>query len=215
MFGLSQQEDSILQRVLIIAAALTAALAAPASAAVFTPVSVVASSTFIFNYQPEFLIDGSGLKNGLHDGNFLNHWMSDTTGEKATLTFDLGESFRLTDARIWQYNVDFGLDRGARNVEIFVSEDGMTFTAAGSGVLAQANGISTAAQIIGIQGTGRFVRLDLLDNYGDQFTWTGLAEVRIGGIVPEPSTWAMLIAGFGIVGFAARRRRAGVAAASA
>ncbi|MGL6042861.1 MAG: PEPxxWA-CTERM sorting domain-containing protein [Sandaracinobacteroides sp.] len=191
----------------IIAAALAAAFAVPASADVLTPISVEASSTFIFNYQPEFLIDGSGLSGGLHDGNFLNHWMSGTTGEKATLTFDLGDSFRLTDARIWQYNVDFGLNRGARNVEIFVSRDGVEFVAGGSGVLEQADGISTAAQIIGIEGTGRYVRLDLLDNYGDQFTWTGLAEVRIGGIIPEPATWAMLIAGFGIVGVAARRRR--------
>lgn len=30
--------------------------------------------------------------------------------------------------------------------------------------------------------------------------------------VPEPGTWAMLIAGFGMVGFAARRRKAAVAA---
>lgn len=29
-----------------------------------------------------------------------------------------------------------------------------------------------------------------------------------GGAVPEPSSWAMLLAGFGMVGFAARRRRA-------
>jgi hypothetical protein len=28
-----------------------------------------------------------------------------------------------------------------------------------------------------------------------------------GAFVPEPGTWAMLIAGFGMVGFAARRRR--------
>ena len=29
-----------------------------------------------------------------------------------------------------------------------------------------------------------------------------------GGAVPEPATWAMLLSGFGLVGFAARRRRA-------
>lgn len=201
-----------MQRVFILAAAIAAALTAPAAATVFTPVSVTASSTFIFNYQPEFLIDGSGLSDGLHDGNFLNHWMSDTTGEKATLTFDLGESFRLTQARIWQYNVDFGLDRGARNVDVFVSDDGVAYSLAGTGVLERANGISTAAQIIGIEGRGRFVRLDLLDNYGDRFTWTGLAEVRFGGVVPEPASWALMIAGFGVVGLAARRRRTGVAA---
>jgi hypothetical protein len=33
--------------------------------------------------------------------------------------------------------------------------------------------------------------------------------------VPEPATWAMLIAGFGMVGFAARRRRADLAVAAA
>ena len=35
-----------------------------------------------------------------------------------------------------------------------------------------------------------------------------------GGAVPEPSIWAMLLAGFGLVGFAARRRR-GLASVSA
>jgi len=33
-----------------------------------------------------------------------------------------------------------------------------------------------------------------------------------GGVVPEPASWAMLIAGFGLVGAAARRRRAVTAA---
>ncbi len=31
------------------------------------------------------------------------------------------------------------------------------------------------------------------------------------GAIPEPATWAMLIAGFGLVGLAARRRRATLA----
>ncbi|PZU47759.1 MAG: PEP-CTERM sorting domain-containing protein [Sphingomonas sp.] len=37
-------------------------------------------------------------------------------------------------------------------------------------------------------------------------------EIPFGEIVPEPATWAMMIAGFGLVGAAMRRRRAAVAA---
>jgi hypothetical protein len=29
----------------------------------------------------------------------------------------------------------------------------------------------------------------------------------VGGAVPEPATWAMMIAGFGLIGVAARRQR--------
>ena len=36
---------------------------------------------------------------------------------------------------------------------------------------------------------------------------TGPGTITIGGAVPEASTWAMIIAGFGIVGAALRRRR--------
>lgn len=36
---------------------------------------------------------------------------------------------------------------------------------------------------------------------------------RVTGVIPEPSTWALMLAGFGMVGFAMRRRRASVAIA--
>jgi len=195
---------------LLVSASLlaTAAVSVPSVAAVVTPVSVTASSTFIFSYQPQFLIDGSGLTAGIHDGNFLNHWMSETTGVPAYLVFDLGQTYMLTEALIWQYNVDFGLDRGVRDLTVSVSSDAVNYQQIGAGTLVQANGVATAAQTVSAVGTGRYVRLDLLNNYGDQFTWTGLAEVRFTGAVPEASTWAMLIAGFGFVGSALRRRRA-------
>lgn len=35
-----------------------------------------------------------------------------------------------------------------------------------------------------------------------------VGEFAPNGVIPEPATWAMLIAGFGVVGAAARRRRA-------
>jgi hypothetical protein len=42
----------------------------------------------------------------------------------------------------------------------------------------------------------------------------GLGEVAFGGpAVPEPGTWAMMIAGFGLVGWAARNRRRDLAQA--
>lgn len=41
---------------------------------------------------------------------------------------------------------------------------------------------------------------------------TNVRQVRVGGIdtipaVPEPSTWAMMLGGFGLIGFSMRRRR--------
>lgn len=44
--------------------------------------------------------------------------------------------------------------------------------------------------------------------------WNGGPEDVCGGVVPpvpEPATWAMMIAGFGLVGAAARRKRAAIA----
>ena len=45
------------------------------------------------------------------------------------------------------------------------------------------------------------------------FGFKGVGGVVVPPGIPEPGTWAMLIAGFGMVGFAARRRRTAIAAA--
>lgn len=48
------------------------------------------------------------------------------------------------------------------------------------------------------------------------FGYTGgnpVAQLALGGAVPEPASWAMLIAGFGLTGAALRRRRAFAAVA--
>lgn len=48
-------------------------------------------------------------------------------------------------------------------------------------------------------------------DYNDQrFAFTNLS-----GVVPEPATWALLITGFGFVGFALRRRKGAIASVAA
>jgi hypothetical protein len=68
--------------------------------------------------------------------------------------------------------------------------------------------------------SGFFVRNDpaftLARNYNPESGELPFVRVAInsstGGAVPEPATWAMMIAGFGLVGAVSRRRRAAVSA---
>jgi hypothetical protein len=49
-------------------------------------------------------------------------------------------------------------------------------------------------------------------SYPSDFEITlGSGQILVGSTVPEPASWAMLIAGFGLTGAALRRRRASVA----
>ncbi len=54
----------------------------------------------------------------------------------------------------------------------------------------------------------RFFESPSVGNYESDNHTVGYFRDVVGNPVPEPATWAMLIAGFGMVGFAARRRRA-------
>lgn len=83
------------------------------------------------------------------------------------------------------------------------------------------NGVSTAfvAPAPGTIGWVTFSGLNLTGiNHSLQFiqpywpSWVFVSEVEFdGSVVPEPASWAMMIAGFGIVGAAMRRRRQAIA----
>jgi hypothetical protein len=80
----------------------------------------------------------------------------------------------------------------------------------GNGVFNIVGNTLTAGEAHGvIQFKGVFSSLTLTTNNPEN--WSGLT-IGTTGAVPEPASWAMLIAGFGLVGAAARRRRAVVAA---
>jgi hypothetical protein len=54
---------------------------------------------------------------------------------------------------------------------------------------------------------------------GLKFTSTGVAfeidDIAVAGVIPEPASWALMIAGFGLVGAAMRRQRLAPARVSA
>ncbi|WP_374657338.1 PEPxxWA-CTERM sorting domain-containing protein [Phenylobacterium sp.] len=201
-------------------AAASLAVAAPASAAVITPVGVTASNTFPFwgIYDASHLIDGSGLSGGLHDATFSNMWMTDLGVDNAVLTFDLGGAFKLSGLSVWNYN--FGtegyastLDRAAKAFTVSVSTDGVNYVQVLGGNLSRGTGNLLAAETFGLSGLARYVQIGLNGNHQQDpqtygYAPVGLSEVRFSGsAVPEPATWAMMIAGFGLAGVALRSRR--------
>ena len=200
----------------LILTAFAIACAAPAVAAIIQPVSVTASDTFS-SYDANNLINGSGLSGGLHDTNWKNMWQTTWDDVPHYLVFDLGQTVSLTGTQVWQYAADFSYpwyetDRGVKDLGVSISLDGVNFTQVTDAVLerhilnADNRQEPFAAQIVALTGNARYVRFDLNSNYGS--AWTGLSEVRFSAAVPEAATWAMMIAGFGLVGAAARRRRA-------
>lgn len=55
-----------------------------------------------------------------------------------------------------------------------------------------------------------------VDTFGDGIPQQGVVQIGAaggGGVIPEPATWALMIAGFGLVGSALRRRRPAFATA--
>ena len=195
--------------------------AVPAAAQVITPVGVTATSTLNTGfYSPSNLINSSGLSGALHDSSFSAMWASDLGVNQAQLTFDLGGTFSLGGASIWNYN--FGnpaefqstILRGVQDFRILTSMDGLSFSEVFAGTLAPGTGQPLGGQNFTFAGDARFVQIDILNNYGlgtyAERDWnSGLSEVRFFGTsaVPEPGTWAMMLLGFGAVGFGMRRRQ--------
>lgn len=84
---------------------------------------------------------------------------------------------------------------------------------------ALASGGSASTGFFGLVSSTPFTSVEITNNqFGGYISDEGFDNVITNGAgsvvggVPEPTTWAMLVSGFGLVGFAARRRRTAVAA---
>ena len=196
------------------AAALSFAVVAPASAQVtgqladagpnqltltnaglfngLTPVATLLGGT-VYNGDQPFADRPAGTVTG---GNFLA--AGPTSGTSATLTFlNGGVSF---------LNFLWGSPDTYNVLTVNSTSGTQTFTATGLGFPNTA-GVQTMSQYVlfsGINGT----RINSVTfSNSPSINAFEAANFSITGPVPEPATWALMIAGFGLVGFAMRRRQ--------
>ncbi len=188
-----------------------AALAAPAAAVTVVPVSAVGSSAFSGFAAANAIDQGPGAQ--------FTDWSSNSQGVGSFLDLDLGSvytliGFTLVD-RVTSGGNNGNFSGGTTDFTTSFSLQGFTdasFTvASGAAALFSKPTPSSPTNLasfaysgaFAVQPSAQFIRYTVLGANGNN---VGLSDISFNA-VPEPASWAMLIAGFGLVGAAARRRR--------
>lgn len=223
--------------------ALVMLTAAHVQADIVTPSSVTASTEFAAAVN---LINGSGLQDvnvtpgdetdDLHDNNENNMWQTfAATSIGETAEFNLGHTYQLSSAIVWQYNGlnGFGLpeiDREVDEIDIaispnlidpFVSIGSINLAGAADQTVAPPGG--EAAQVFALNlnpgDLARRVQFTILSILNPDFVGNpddpngtdgaaGLSEVRFEGVIaPEPTSLAIASMGAVAIPWLMRRRR--------
>lgn len=155
--------------------------------------------------------------NPRHTVNFQGfEWFSNRGTTSAVVTYDLGSVMQIDRVALW--NEEFA---GIGLLNLLTSTNGSTFTSLGNFVPTDNPPVSTSvtdygADVFSFATTmTRYVRFSMSQcpqPNGNNYTSCSIGEVAfrtatVNGAVPEPATWALMLAGFGAVGGAMRRRR--------
>jgi hypothetical protein len=175
-------------------------------------VSVTTSAIGVIDPDDVMLCDGVGDCGGSLTGDFLN-FSATNPGVAAALPGNSSQQIAVLGGKsatlaVGKYLQSFSFDWGSNDAYNFVDikfGDGSVFNFSGA-MIPPANGNQTSL------GTNFRAKFDfggtkLVDNVVFRSNQNSFEFDNVSGGVPEPATWAMLIAGFGLVGTAARRRR--------
>jgi hypothetical protein len=217
---------AMLSRISTIVLLAAAALSSTANlhAVVIDPVSATASSFYAPDDRSAIhTIDNSGMTAavpwemaGTSPSNAM--WLSNDT-QTATITWDLGAVYSLTDTHMWNYNETNANGnpywlRGVQTADVKISTDGVTYTDLGTKTFLVSPGSPTYTgadySFLNFKDA-RYVQFNVLSSFGGTGSgdnYTGISEIRfVGTLTPEPGSF--VLCGLGAVGlfFAARRRR--------
>jgi hypothetical protein len=195
-----------MHKLLVTATLVAAFMFGSIAQAAIIPISGVTASSTFHSYDVNDVINGSGLSAGIHDGLFTNKWVTNGTSS-GTLTFDLGSVFSVSSTSIWNYGGGCcDPARSVRDMTIEISTDNVSFTNVSALTLSQSLVSSIPAQLHAMNATGRYVRFNLLNNYGGSFV--GLSEVQFdSALASAPEPLSSILLGFGLVALGVSRRR--------
>ena len=200
--------------------AIAAGVAVAAQAAVVVPVSAIGSSSYL-GFNDFYAIDQG-------PGSATTDWASFGEGNSSKLNLDLGAVYTLSTAFVTDRVTSGGGNGGyvggttdfTTSYSLAVFTDATFTTLVGSPLIfnksvpVSPTGVADFLDTVGLSGlTGRYLQYSVLAS-GPSGN-PGLSDIRFEGVlasVPEPATWFLLVAGFGMVGVAARRRKTAVAA---
>jgi len=160
------------------------------------PTDVTASSIYnSLNYGPQYLIDNSGMTGAgreaththLNAPGLLWHSVPGSVHADQWLEFDLGNTYGLHYALIWQLAQSNNTSRGVRSFTIKTAGPDRVFSAvSASNVLTRASGLSEEEVQVkpAMAEQVRYVQLDIHSNWGGDCV--GLSEVRFE--VTPPAT---------------------------
>ncbi|WP_397417197.1 PEPxxWA-CTERM sorting domain-containing protein [Phenylobacterium sp.] len=213
------------------------AISGEASAAqiMLAPANVIGSAGDYGGFPADNILDQQ--TGAVNDVAGSTYWLwPDSNGNPAFITIDLGASYRIGELELFNTRNDFFGDRGTKDFTIAGGNSVSAFsgglrlsgleTTLVTGVLAPAaviNNIPGQSFSVSSSATFRYLEFRPTSARGPfstaSFSAYGLNELRVyeyeaTGAIPEPSTWAMMILGFGAAGAAIRSRRRVSAAAA-
>lgn len=139
-----------------------------------------------------------------------NEWFANAGSTSASVTYDLGAILGIDALALW--NEDFS---GIATLNLFGSTDGVLFAALlGVNPADGVNNLDYGPQVFSFGAVDtRYLRFDITNcpQQPSGYDSCAIGEVAFRtaatGAVPEPATWAMMLLGFGGIGYSMRRRR--------